>query len=164
MRHDLLSFVFAPRSYSKPKRSAKEITSHSELIRHRDKIDDLAPPVHPLVRQDIPTGEVLSIREEEEARAAAPERSARLHKMLHPLSVRRHGEDPKVRYAEVGPLNSLPPRLLVADELAGKARLPEALPRYRHRASVGFEEEVGTAPVLWRSVELKPEDPIWLHA
>src|SRR4051794_15312764 len=84
--------------------------------------------------------------------------------MLHPLPARRHGQDPKVRYAEVGFVESLPPCLLITDELAQKAGLPEAFPCDRHRPPVGFEEEVGTPPVLWRSVELKAEDLIRLHA
>lgn len=84
--------------------------------------------------------------------------------MLHPLSARRHGEDPEVRDAEVRPLDSLPPCLLIAKELPEKARLPEALPHDGHRAPVGFEEEEGALPVLWRAVELKAEDPIRLHS
>lgn len=114
--------------------------------------------------QNAPAAKRSLIPEEEEARSAAPERSASLHEMLHPLPVRRHGEDPKVRYAEVRPVDSLAPCLLIAEELSEKAGLRESLPPDRHCAPVGFEEEKRMPSVLRPTLVAKPEDLIRFHA
>lgn len=114
--------------------------------------------------EDILSREPFPVGEEEQAGAAAHERLARLLKMLHPLPARRHGEDPEVRYTEVRLVESLSPRLLIRQELPEKARLPKALPHDRHRTAIRFEEEVRVPPGLQCPLELKPEDPIGLHA
>lgn len=88
----------------------------------------------------------------------------RLPGASHPLLARGHSEDPEVRDAEVGLVVSLPPCLLVADELAQEARLREPIPRDRHGAPVGFEEEECVPPVLRRVLEAKAEDPIGFHS
>src|SRR6185295_4123930 len=104
---------------------------------------NLASAVHPLVRQHATATEALLVCKEVETRAASQERVTSLYKTFHPLPARRHGQDPEVRYAEVRLVESLPPYLPVAEELAEKAGLREPLPRDRHGAAVGFKEEEG---------------------
>src|ERR1700730_12342164 len=77
--------------------------------------------------------------------------------MPHPLRTRRDGQDPDVRDAKVGRVKALPPGLPVAEELAPEGGLVETLPRNRHGAPVGFEEEVCESAVLRRSGEADPE-------
>lgn len=123
--------------------------------------DGLAPTVHPLLHQNV-TAEPLLFREEEMARAAR-ERLTRLHQVCQSLPARRHGQDPGVRDTEVLPVKALPPRFLVGEELATKGGRPESLPRDRHRAAVGFEEEEGAIPTFRFARELETEDSIRLH-
>jgi hypothetical protein len=114
------------------------------------------------MRQDVHMAKSIEVLEEEEARASANERPACGHKVLNSLSARRHRKDPEVWDAEVRGVEPLTPSLLVGQEFADKGGLGQALPRDRHRAPVGFKEEVGASPVHWRSVELQAEDTIRL--
>ena len=111
--------------------------------------------------QDVPTAQTLLVREEKEARAAG-KRPACCHEVPHPLPARRDCEYPEVRDAEVRLVEPPPPYLPVAHELAEKARLSESLPRDRHRAPVGFEEEERMPPVPRLSLEAQAEDFIRL--
>lgn len=59
-------------------------------------------------------------------------------------------------------MESLPPRLAVAEEFAAKGGLPEPLPLYGHGASVSFEEEVRDLPAFRLVREAEAEDSIRL--
>jgi hypothetical protein len=113
------------------------------------------------VAEDVPSAKLSLIRKEEEPRAAT-ERAARSYQVSHPLLARCHGEDPEVRDAEVRLVESLPPCLVVCEELAAKGGLQRPLPRYRHSAPVSFEEEVRNLPALQGVREAEAEDSIRL--
>ena len=113
--------------------------------------------------QDLPAAESFPVREEKDS-SAAPEHPTCRNQVLYPLPGRRHGQDPEVRDAKIPPVDSLPPRLLVAEELPEKAGLDEAPSCDWHCAAVGFEKEVGTVLAFRLTLEAKPEDPIRLHA
>ena len=86
---------------------------------------------------------------EEEQPHCATERVAGIDYMAHPLRVRRHGEDPEVWDAEMGPMDSLPPGLAVAEELAPEGGLVEPLPRDWHscrRPLRGRRRRAGAVP------------------
>ena len=105
----------------------------------------------------------LFVQEEKKACAAAGGRLARLDQVPHPLFGRRHGQDPEVRDAEVRLVDSLPPRLAVAEEFAAKGGLQKPLPRYRHGAPISFEKEVRNLPALRGVREAEAEDTIRLN-
>lgn len=114
--------------------------------------------------QDVPAAKSLPVREKEEAPTAARERPACSHQVLHALPGRRHGQDPEVRDTEMHPVESLPPRLLVAEELTEEAGLAQPLSHDRHRTPIRFEEEEGAPTVLWCALEAETEDAIGLDS
>lgn len=105
-----------------------------------------------------------SVVPKEEELLAYAERSPGGDEVPYPLLARRDGQDPEVRDGEVPPVDSLPPRLAIGDELAPEGGLPESLPQDRHRPAVRFEEEVRTPAVLRLVPESKAEDPIRFHS
>jgi hypothetical protein len=125
--------------------------------------NSLSPAVDPLAAENVSSGKSPLVREEEEPLAPA-DRPAGGDEVPHPLLARRHREDSEVRDVEVRSVNSVPPSLPVAEELAPEGGLVETLSRDWHRAAVSFEEEVGAPPMLRRAGEAEAKNPIRFHS